>query len=231
MEKKLTVPEMPAEERPYEKCMEYGPEVLSDAELLAVIIRTGARGERSMELSRKILELPGTGQGILGIRHLSVKDLMKLRGVGKVKAVQIKCVAELSRRIAKSTASSRLRFDNPAAIADYYMEDLRHLEQEHLLLLMLNSKNKLLQEQMISKGSVNASLITPREIFILALRYDAVNIILIHNHPSGDPTPSHADVEMSRRVKEAGNLVGVQLLDHLIIGDQAYVSLKERGML
>ena len=155
---------------------------------------------------------------------------MGIKGLGKVKAVQLKCLAELSVRIAKAQASPSLSFTNPAAIAAYYMEELRHLEQEVLLLLMLNSKSRLIRDMIISQGTVRAALISPREIYIQALRHQAVSIILVHNHPSGVPDPSREDLELTRRVRQSGELIGIELLDHIIIGDRQAVSLRELGL-
>ncbi len=219
--------DLPKEERPYEKCLKYGCRALSDAELLAVIIRTGAVGSSSVELARKILSLAGEERKLTAIAGLSTAELMSVHGVGKVKAVQIQCVAELSRRIAKTRASEGLCFQSPASIADYYMEDLRHEEKEHCILMMLNTRNKLLCEEELTVGTVNASLISTREIFIEALKNQAVYIILVHNHPSGDPAPSREDILLTNRVKEAGTLIGIELLDHIIIGDRSYTSLRE----
>lgn len=226
-----TIKDIPKEERPYEKCLSGGAESLSDAELLAVILRTGAKGESALELSRKVLRCQGDGFGLLGIYHMSISDLMKIRGVGTVKAVQLKCIAELSRRIARTQAVSGLSFTNPASIASYYMEEMRHEEQEVLRVLMLNTRSVLIHEEIISKGTVRASLISPREIFISALRHLAVGIILLHNHPSGVPEPSGEDILLTRRVLEAGRLIGIELLDHIIIGDMQAFSMREQGIL
>ena len=231
MENNLTVKEMLKSEQPYEKCMLSGAKVLSDAELLAVIIRTGSKGEKSIDLSRKVLSLSNYDHGILGLNHLSVHDLMKVKGIGKAKAAQIQCIVELSRRIAKAQATNNLCFTSPATIADYYMEDLRHEEQEQLILMMLNTKSRLISDKILTKGTVNSSLISPREIFIESLKKDAVYIILVHNHPSGDPSPSREDIAVTKRLKEAGLLIGIQLIDHIIIGDNRYVSFKERRIL
>lgn len=228
---KQTMKELAKQDRPYEKCLEFGPAVLTDAELLSVIIRTGTRGEKAIDLSNKILYHSESNKGLLGIMHLSTHELMQLKGIGKVKAIQIGCVVELSKRIAKATARESLKLTSPSSVADYFMEDMRHEKREQLILLLMNGKNKLLHETILSKGTVNASLVSPREIFVEALRYQAVSVMLIHNHPSGDPTPSKEDILVTRRVKEAGNLIGISLIDHIIIGDNRYVSLKERGIL
>lgn len=225
-----TMKNIPKEERPYEKCLEKGAESLSDAELLAVILRTGAQGESALDLSRKVLALPKEGNGLLGIYHMSISDFMKIRGIGSVKAVQLKCIAELSKRISRSHFSEGISFRNPAAVAEYYMEELRHLEQEVVILVMLNTKGRRIGDQIISKGTVRASLISPREIFIEAVRAQAVNILLVHNHPSGNPDPSPEDIALTRQVKEAGTMLGIELLDHIIIGDRQAVSLREQGL-
>jgi len=148
-----------------------------------------------------------------------------------VKAVQIKCILELSRRIAKKTARDSLYFSQPQTIAEYYMEDFRHSGQEQVMLMMFNTKNKLVGEHLISKGTVNASLISPREIFIQAMHHHAVFLVLVHNHPSGDPKPSQEDLKITKRIQEAGFIIGITLLDHIIIGDKKYISLKEQGII
>lgn len=232
MRQNNTIKDIPAQDRPYEKCLEHGAEHLTDAELLAIILRTGSQGSNSLELSYKILELAHTRKpGLAGLYHLSIQELMDIRGVGKVKAIQLKCLGELSRRTARQSARKRLSFQMPSTIADYYMEELRHEEQEVLLCMMLDTKNHLLGEKRMFLGTVNASLVSPRELFLEALRFQAVNIILVHNHPSGDPTPSREDLQITQRVRQGGELLGIHLLDHIIIGEHAYVSFQEKECL
>lgn len=228
-----TIKKLPESERPYEKCMREGAGALSDSELLAVIMRSGTKGRSSVALANEILNHMKTSSypGLLGLLHSSVSDLMKIHGIGKVKAIQLKCIGELSKRIAASAAKTQMRFDQPVTIAKYYMEKLRHEEQELMVCMMLDSKNHLLGEQILSRGTVNATLITPREVFVEALRHHAVCLILIHNHPSGDPTPSQCDVEVTERMRQAGDLLGIRVLDHLIIGDQKYFSFLEQGFM
>lgn len=226
-----TMKELAESEKPYEKCWMKGAEYLSDAELLAVIMRTGASGVTSVELAREVLARSGKEQSLLGLYHMSIANLMEIKGIGKVKAVQLKCIAELSRRMAKATAGEGHSFQNAAAIAWYYMEDFRHCQQEKVLLLMFNSKCKLLWEKVVSAGTVNQSSISPREIFLEALEHHAVYIVLLHNHPSGDPAPSEADLLLTERVRESGKILGVELLDHIILGDQKYISFVEEGLL
>lgn len=221
---------IPDMERPYEKCQKFGASALSDAELLAVVLRTGSHGENVIGLAQRILYRSGE-DGILGLHRFSMEQLVKIRGIGKVKAIQLICILELARRLSKASVSESLSFTSPASIAEYYMEDLRHESQEVMKLIMINSKGRLISETEISKGTVNASLITPREIFIEALLRQAVAVVAMHNHPSGDPTPSSEDILLTKRIKEAGSIIGVELLDHIIISNNCYVSLREKGIL
>lgn len=230
MNQAKTMKEVLLVERPYEKCEQWGAASLTDIELLAALLRTGTRGENALELSRRVLYASGEN-GILGIHHMSMEQLKKIKGVGRVKAIQLACISELSKRLAKASACELLSFTTPSSIAGYYMEDLRHEKQELMKLLMLNSKSRLIGETNISKGTVNASLITPRELFIEALSKNAVSIIVLHNHPSGDPTPSKEDILITGRIRDAGRLIGIELLDHIIIGNNCYISFSEKGLL
>lgn len=230
-ESKKTMKSLPASEQPYEKALEFGVESLSDAELLALILRTGAKNFSVRDLAEQVLTL-GDPPGLRGLLHHTMPDYKEIRGIGNVKALQLAAIGELSRRIWKAARTGEeFCCSHPAVIADYFMEDMRHMEQEHLKLLILNTKNVLLKAVDISKGTANASIATPREIFIEALRYRGTAVILLHNHPSGDASPSNEDCLFTRRVEEAGKLMGIPLLDHIIIGDTSYVSLKERGIL
>jgi len=229
--KYCTVKELPLTERPYEKCEKSGPSALSDAELLAIIIRTGSMNERAVDVAVNVLSYSNTYPGLIGLNHVTMKELGSINGIGRVKAIQLLCVAELTKRMAKATNEGGLRFITPETVANYYMQDMRHLTQEKILLIMLDSKSKILKDIIISSGTVSSSLLSPREIFLYALKYEAVNIIILHNHPSGDPTPSREDINTTKRIMEAGNLIGIKLMDHIIIGDNKYVSLGEKGYL
>ncbi len=223
--------EMYREDRPYEKCERFGAENLTDAELLAVILRTGTKGENSLELARRLLNPDLSGKGILNIHQWTMDRLIRVRGIGKVKAVQILCLSELSKRMAKSAALEGLDFSSPKKIAQYYMEDMRHRNREVMKLLLLNTRSRLIGESDISVGTVDTALVSPRELFLEALGKNAVSIILLHNHPSGDPTPSRTDVLITRRVYEAGEMIGIPLLDHIIIGDNRFISLNEKNLI
>lgn len=225
------IKDIPVNERPYEKCFSKGPEYLTDNELLAVILRTGTNGISSYDLAAEILAAETGQNNLLTILHISKEQLLKIKGVGKVKAVQIMCIGELAKRIASLNAHSGLRFKNPATIADYYMERFRHLEQEKLLVVYLDTKCRMIKETVLTTGTVNSSLISAREIFIEALKCSAVNIVLVHNHPSGDATPSRDDCISTKRISDAGKIIGIHLLDHIIIGDKTYSSLKQLKLL
>ncbi len=227
--KHLTIKDMPKSERPYEKCERYGASYLSNAELLAVIIRTGTRNSKSIDLAMEVLNLSKTYPGLKGLNYLTMNELMQVSGIGKVKAIELLCVAELTKRMAKEMHTEALKLVSPKSVANYYMQDMRHLTQEKILLIMFDTKNRVIKDKFVSHGTVNSTIMPVREIFICALKYEAVNIIVIHNHPSGDPSPSAEDIRVTRRLYEAGSLIGISLLDHIIIGDNKYVSLKEQG--
>ena len=218
------------EERPYEKCELYGVSALTNIELLAILLRSGTKGESSLSLAKKILQ-PDFSQeeGLLSLHRWSMEKLKELKGIGRVKGIQIMSLLELSKRLSMASAKESLCFSSPETIATYYMEEMRHHRQEVLKLLLLNTKNRLIGSSDISKGTVNSAIISPRELFIDALEKNAVAIILIHNHPSGDPTPSHEDILLTKRISDAGKLIGIELLDHLVIGNNCYISLQEKG--
>ncbi len=215
---------------PYEKCIKYGPESLSNAELLAVLLRSGTKKHNCLEIAYSILKKCGN-QGLLGLKHLNIHDLQKIQGIGQVRAIMLVCVGELSSRIAKTSLPSLQEFQSSSVIAEYYMEDMRHLEKEHFVVLLLNTKCRLLHKSVLSVGTINYTCVSTREIFKEALSYGAVYIILLHNHPSGDPTPSKDDIVTTKRIIEAGNLIGIPMLDHIIIGDHCYVSFKEKKLI
>jgi DNA repair protein RadC len=147
-----------------------------------------------------------------------------------VKAIELLCLTEITKRMSKEIHRDSLRLVTPQSVADFYMQDMRHLTREQVLLLMMDSKNKMIKDMIISEGTVNTSIMPTREVYVHALKYEAVNIILLHNHPSGDPTPSAEDIRVTKKLSEAGNLIGITLMDHIIIGDNRYISLKEQGL-
>lgn len=225
MNQHLTIKELPDSEKPYEKYMKSGPASLSDAELIAVIIRSGTCGRKSIEVAQDFLNRKN--RNLLNLYEISHEDMMKIPGIGKVKAIQLKCIAELSERIARTKYYEKVRLGDAKSIAGYYMERMRHEKQERLLLAMFDSKCRLMEDAVLSIGSATSAFVVPREIFLTALRAGAVHIVLLHNHPSGDPSPSANDDAVTLRLAECGNLLGIPLSDHIIIGDNSYYSYYE----
>ena len=223
--------ERPATERPYEKCLEYGAESLTDGELLAVILRCGTRKYSALELAFLLLDRHPVCKGLAGLYRMDFEMLQSISGIGKVKAIEILCVLELSKRLAKASLSQKSDFSSPDYIAAYYMEEMRHLSVEKVKLLLLDGKYRLMKDIYLSKGTANSAWVPLRTIFVEAFRYEAVYLILIHNHPSGCPEPSREDLILTRQVKEAGELLGIPLSDHIIIGDQCFTSMREQKMM
>ncbi len=228
---KENMKELPVSERPYERCERLGPGALSDAELLAVILRNGCREMNSLQLARQVLLKDETHPNLTGLCYLSQEQLMELPGIGRVKAIQMQAIAELARRIARAAPEEQLRFGKPVFIAQFFQEELRFETQECVHAVYLDQNCRYLKQELITKGTVNASLISPREVFLQALRCSAVQLILIHNHPSGNTSPSREDIQITRRIKESGNLLQIPLLDHIIVGEQTYFSFAEHQML
>lgn len=229
MKQHLTVKELPDSEKPYEKFLRSGPGALSDAELLAVIIRSGTNGRKSVEVAQDFLNYGN--RNLLNLYETSYEDMLRIPGIGQVKAIQLKCIAELSRRIAEARYQRRVRLNDAGSVADYYMERMRHEKQEKLLIAMFDMKCCLLGDVILSVGSATSTYVPPREIFLTALRYQAVQIIMVHNHPSGSPVPSASDHAVTKRVEECGALLGIPLSDHIIIGDHSYYSYREQGLI
>ncbi len=217
---------------PYEKFISYGADTLTDSELLAIIIRTGTHHMSAKELSEEVLKATGKyGNGLLGLYHIPIQELMQVKGIGKVKAIKLKALAELCTRMAQTKAKKRLSFIDPCSVADYYMERFRHETVEHILLLLFDSGMHLLEEQLLSTGTANASLLSPREVYICAFRSQATHMILLHNHPGGNPAPSNNDIKITDRILAIGKTIDIFLLDHIIIGDNNYFSFKESRLI
>ena len=224
-----SIRELPAENRPYEKFIRFGAQALSDAELLAILIRSGTGTQSVLEVAQNVIS--AGGNSLAGIETLGVQELMRIPGIGEVKAVQLKCICELAGRAAKARLFSRVHLNSPDSIAAYYMDSMRYLQQEHIVAAMFDSSLMLTGDRTVSVGSVNAAYITPREIYRKALEADAVSLVLLHNHPSGDPTPSDEDISFTSRVAAAGNMIGIPLMDHIVIGNGVYTSLRRQGFL
>lgn len=224
----LMLREVPTEERPRERMLQYGAGALSHAELLAIILRTGTVSESAVRLASRILSESG---GLRSLVDMSKDQLTEIRGIGDAKALQILAGIELGRRIAKSTFSERITIRSPKDIANLMSEELRYLQKEHFVCLFLNTKNHVLAQETLSMGSLNASIVHPREVFRAAIKRSSASIVCVHNHPSGDPTPSPEDIQLTHRLVEAGTIIGIEVLDHVIIGDQRFISLKEEGFM
>jgi DNA repair protein RadC len=216
----------PEEERPRERLVNEGPDKLSNQELFAILLRTGTKKESVLELSQKLLK---HFEGIRMLKGASVEEITMISGIGKAKAVQILAALELGKRMNRLTYDDRYVIRSPQDGANYVMEEMRFLSQEHFVCLYLNTKNQVLHKQTVFIGSLNASIVHPREVFKEAFKRSAASLICFHNHPSGDPSPSREDIEVTKRLTECGKILGIELLDHLIIGEKKFVSLKEKG--
>ena len=226
----LTVKELPESDRPYEKCEKYGTQVLSDSELLAIIIKSGYKNLRVTELAQQILTMKDQRYGINILNHVTLHELERVKGIGRVKAIQLLAVAELSKRMAEDVKREGIGFNSAEQIACFYMEKMRHLETEQTKALFLDVRQKFISEKTLFMGTVSMTPMESREIIREALIADAVFIVLLHNHPSGDPTPSETDKKTTLRIKEAADYVGLRLKDHIIIGNNRYVSMKSSGL-
>lgn len=223
---RYAIRDIPAEMRPREKLLRYGPLALTEQELLAIIIRTGNREQNAIQLAESLLY---SFRDLRGLNAASSEEITEAaNGMGPAKAAQVKAALELGRRLnLQETEVVKVR--SPQDVAAWVMEDMRYLRQEHFKILLLNTKNGIIACEEVSRGSLNSSIVHPREVFTNAIRRSAAAVILIHNHPSGDPTPSQEDINVTRRLVEVGRLVGIDVLDHLIIGDGVWCSMKERG--
>jgi DNA repair protein RadC len=229
MPKHTIVKELPESERPYEKFLQYGAAQLSDAELLAIIIKTGTKDANSLDIARIILT--GGHGNLLNLYEFSYEQLMQIPGIGKVKAIQLKAAAELSKRIAMTNRGYHIHIQDSATIADYYMEQMRHLKKEIVMCAFFDTKGVFLGDEQISIGSTNFAYISVRDILGKALEKNAVLLILLHNHPSGDSTPSKEDIHITEHVSKCAKMMDMTLIDHIIIGDNEYYSFMEHQVL
>ncbi len=223
----VRIKELPASEQPRERLRDYGPNALSDAELLAILLRVGVSGINVVQLAQKLLIEHG---GWVGLQRLSFEELTKIHGMGEAKSAQVKAALEIGRRLLLAQPEQRPQITSPADVANLLMVEMSHLEQEHLRVVLLNTKNYVLKIETVYIGSINSSAVRIGEVFKTALKQNAAAIIIVHNHPSGDPTPSPEDVAVTRQLVEAGKLLDVDVLDHLVIGQGRWVSLRERRL-
>lgn len=216
--------DMPEQSRPRERMVEYGVSSLANHELLAIILRTGTRDSNVLQLALSVL---GQFDDLFMLKEVTMEELMEIKGIGRAKAIELIATIEFGRRVSRSSQVKEGCVTSASAIAEMLIEEIGGLHQERVLALYLNTKNEILKKETIFIGSLNSSVAHPREIFKGAVRYSAARIILCHNHPSGNPEPSEADIVFTKRMKKAGELIGIELLDHLIIGENSYISLKE----
>jgi DNA repair protein RadC len=221
------ITDLAAEERPRERLTQVGANALSKAELLAILLRVGVKGENSVQLAQRILDELG---GLAGIQRASISEMCEIHGLGPAKAAQIKAAIELGSRLVREQADERGAISSPADAAALLQLEMQGLNQENLVVLALDTRNRLISKETVYKGSLNLSLVRVGELFRTAIQKNAASIILAHNHPSGDPSPSPEDVALTRSVIQAGKLLDIEVLDHLVIGNARFVSMKEKGM-
>ena len=219
---------MPAEERPRERLHAYGAQALTTAELIAILIRTGNAQRSAVSLGEFLLAEFGS---IKGVATASVEQLAAVKGLGTAKAAQIKAAIEFGNRLSLFTEEGRPAIGGPRDVSNLLMPDLRYQKKEHLKSILLDTKNKVLAIKTVSVGDLSSSIVHPREVYKDAVLASAASIIVAHNHPSGDPTPSAEDVAVTKRLIQSGEIMGIDLLDHIVLGDGTFVSLKERGLI
>lgn len=221
MEYRTTMRSMPAGERPRERLAALGSSVLTDAELVAILLGSGTRSQTALEVARSLLHRGG----LRVLAQASVEELARQHGIGAARACALKAAAEIGKRLTMSSAE-RATITSPGDVGDLLMEDMRYLDREHFRIVMLNTRNQVLAVESVAVGSLNAAIVHPREIFKAAISRSAAAVVLVHNHPSGDPTPSQDDIQITRRLVDAGRLLGIEVLDHVVIGDNRYLSLR-----
>jgi len=224
-----TIKDLPFTERPREKLINYGVRSLSNVELLAVIIRTGYKDKSALELAKDIIYMDQSG--IKNLSQITYEELISLKGVGSCKASQILASIELGKRINNWMGEEKIRVNTPQILATVLMDDMKFLNKEHFKIALLDTKNQVISIDNVSIGTLNASIVHPRDVFNIAIKKNANSIILIHNHPSGDTTPSKEDINVTNRLIDVGKIIGIKVLDHIIIGDNRYLSFKEESLM
>jgi len=224
-ETRMSIKDYPVETRPREKLLMYGPEALSDQELVAILLRTGTKDRTALEMAQDLL----ANGGLSYVARAGTEELSYQRGMGLAKAAQLKAAVELSKRLARQSLGPQPAIHCPQDAAGLVMGEMSYLDREHFKVINLNTKNRVMVIDTVSVGSLNSSIVHPREVFKLPLKRNASSLILVHNHPSGDTRPSQEDLEITRRLCEAGSLLGIEVVDHLIIGHNNFLSMKEKG--
>lgn len=223
-----TMKELPEDIRPRERLLKEGAEALSDVELLAIILGTGSRQVTALDLAALVMTHFKSLRSLLGS---TIEELSGIKGVGPAKACQVKAALEFARRVSQYSDLPRPVIKSPDDAAGLVMEEMRHFDREHFRALLLNTKNQVIGTDKVSVGTLNSSTVHPRELFRNAIKRSAASVILVHNHPSGDPTPSREDLDITERLREAGKIIGIEVLDHIIIGDNRFTSFKAKGLI
>ncbi len=224
----IMVRDLPEGDRPREKLLQRGAAFLSDVELLAILLRTGTRTESVLRVAERVLARY-QDKGLLAVMHMSAEELAEIQGIGSVKAATVLAAVEIGRRLSVRAAEKREVIHGPEDAAAYAMPHFRYEQKEHFAVLLMNTKNHVIGMPIVSTGSLSASIVHPREVFQAAIRQSAASMILVHNHPSGDPTPSREDIAVTERLVKAGKIMDIAVLDHIIIGDNRFYSLKEKN--
>lgn len=222
----MKMKELPQSERPYEKLEMYGAHTLSNAELLAIIIKSGTRDESSISTAQKILSMKNKNSDNLRfIQDMSIEEFMSIKGIGKVKAIQLKAVCEIAKRISRPIENTKVQIKCPQDVANLLNDELKYEKRELVKVIILNTKNIVMKVTDICLGTENSAILKPKDAFIDAVKMGAPKIILVHNHPSGDPTPSSEDINFTNRLIQASSVIGIELLDHVVIGDSKFESI------
>lgn len=221
--------ELPEDERPREKLLKYGVESLSNSELLAILLRSGTKEMSAIDLSNKLLAIDC--EGISFLANSSIEEMRQIKGIGDAKASQLIAAIELGKRISTRPKNNKVSITSPQDIANLFMEQMRYYKKEFFKVLLLNTKNEIIMIENVSIGNLNSAIVHPREVFTLAIKKSASSVILVHNHPSGNPEPSKEDIQLTKRLIHAGEIIGIEVLDHLIIGDGLYLSFKEESII
>ncbi|WP_129596855.1 RadC family protein [Anaerophilus nitritogenes] len=229
MEDHISIKQMAETERPREKLLKWGVRSLSNAELLAILIRTGTKDLSAIDLAQKVLSIDQ--EGLRYLKNCTIEELSGIKGIGVAKACQMIASIEIGKRIAQMSSKEKYSIISPKDVSNILMEEMRYYKKEYFKTILLNTKNEILSIENISIGSLNSSLVHPREVFVNAIKKSVASIILVHNHPSGNPKPSSEDIKVTKRLMEAGKIIGIEILDHIIIGDGKYTSLKEINMI
>ncbi|HET6383097.1 MAG TPA: DNA repair protein RadC [Armatimonadota bacterium] len=220
--------DLPQNQRPRERLLEFGASALSDTELLAILLRVGSARESVLRLAERLLHHFGS---IKGIAQATAVDLSEVKGIGPAKSTELLAAIELGIRLSRFSEAPRPTIRSPQNVYDLFGSEMRYLSQEQFRTLSLDTKGGVIRSRTVTQGSLNASIVEAREVFREAISCNAANLIAIHNHPSGDPSPSQEDISLTKRLVEAGKVIGIGVLDHLIVGDGKFVSLKERGLM